>query len=171
MVEGDEFIGIDIRIGFLFKREVDIDTYGLTISPLCTFICCLHNTGSATRNYPVSVLRKLKSNFLRQPVIFIVIMCTRRSENRNTRADTGKLFKSFNKLRNYFKNTPRIGCMNFLPGLFCKGIPDQISWFIVFAICYSLRDSNIIKLLRYKLRFKVYACIAVGATDHLFGCT
>jgi len=32
MVEGDEFIGIDIRIGFLFKREVDIDTYGLTIS-------------------------------------------------------------------------------------------------------------------------------------------
>src|SRR5690606_236565 len=84
IIEGDQFVLININIVELLKREVDVQPYRFAFFGMGTFVSCFHDPGSPSCNYPKSMSYQLGSNFLRHFIKMVVLGGSCRTKNRYT---------------------------------------------------------------------------------------
>lgn len=115
VVEHDVFVAIDVGVGALLKRQLDIEADTYATFGVSAFAAGFHNAWPAACDDAIAFLRKSVSDFDGLFVVRVVGLGARRSKYGDTRADFVEALKRFYKLRDDFKHRPRVFSLKFCP--------------------------------------------------------
>lgn len=95
---------VDIRVGFLFEGEFDIDSHASTTDIFCAAIGSFHDPWSATGHDGESEASDCRCQFPRLLVVGIVFAQARRAEDRDGGANEMKGAEPFDEFRHHLQH-------------------------------------------------------------------